>query len=119
MISEINSGLNVTDNLISFNFGVGASAACDATALVLLYLVALDVWRRVEEDDPISVVDDVVTFDPGESALDHEDAFGSTLTDSIVKNYSVTAGGPAIRDVCLVISHNLIFLNMGIRRLDQ
>ena len=48
LVSEIDTGLDVAKNLISFQFRIGAAATCDSTALILLYNVALDMWRRIE-----------------------------------------------------------------------
>ena len=69
---------------------------------------------RVEQYDAIRIVDDVVSLDPRETALDDEDALSPALTDSVMQNHSVGALWAAIGDVRLVVPQDVVFLNVSV-----
>lgn len=74
---------------------------------------------RIEEDDTITIVEDLVADDPGKASLDAEDALSATLRNLVVQDDCIAALLTSIRNISLVIGTDNVLLDVRVRRLDQ
>ena len=98
LVSEIDSWLGIAEDLVLLDLGVTATAASYSTALIVLNWVATDKRRGIEEDDSISIVNDLVSDDPAEATFDYKDALSTaSLITLRITTVSALAAPPKAR----------------------
>jgi hypothetical protein len=75
-----------------------------------MYLVIWNMVGAIKDDDAVTIIIDVIVLDPAEAGLDGEDALWARLVDQVVQDYSVRGVVAAVRNICLVILKDVIFL---------
>ena len=113
IVSNCNSCLIVSINLVLIYLRKAWATANNTTSLVLVYLVVWDVSAAVEENDSVTVVIDLVVLDPAEPCFDAEDALGPRLIDKIIQDHRVSWVIASICNVCFIVLKYFILLDVA------
>ena len=85
----------------------------------MLDRVSTDKRRRIKHDDTISIVNDVVSDDPGKATLYNKDSLGSTLAYLVSDHNGVRTSRSTESQIRFVVLWDLIAFNVRVGRLNE
>jgi hypothetical protein len=119
VVTHGDASLVVSKYLILLYLGERTTWAQDAWPLVLMDLIIAYLHAAIEHHNTISVVVDIVVFDPTEACFYSEDAFTPWLINEVVEYHCVCWVGSSVCDVGLIVRMDLILLNVSTRTVYQ
>lgn len=106
-------------HLVVLDVGVGGAAASDARPGVLTNVVVRNVGRGVVNQNAVCILDDLIFDNPGVPTLNRKNTFRPRLVNFVVYNHRVASFRAAVSNVSFKVLGQIVFLDVGIGRLNQ